>query len=108
MLGESISFSLLSVENNSNPAPKKIMEVKDSWAAVTVTLDMVPAGRVMLVEHIDEIRCSKRRGSQGSGEKTFSLKSNQATHRRIIFWGVSVVKLCISKRKDVHTGLVFR
>ena len=86
MLGVSRSFTLLSVENNSYPAPKKIVEVTDSRAAVTVTLDMVLAGVLCLWSTSMKFVAANRGGSQGSGEKPFPLKSSQATHRRIIFW----------------------
>ena len=39
--------SLLSVENSHNSNPKKIVEVKDKWVKVRVTVDSGVAGHVM-------------------------------------------------------------
>ena len=40
--------SLLSVESSHNSSPKKIVEVKDRWVKVRVTMDSGAAGHVML------------------------------------------------------------
>ena len=39
--------SLLSVESSHNLSPKKIVEVKDKWVEVSVTMDSGAAGHVM-------------------------------------------------------------
>ena len=39
--------SLLSLENSHNSNPKKIVEVKDKWVNVRVTMDSGAAGHVM-------------------------------------------------------------
>ena len=52
--------SLLSVENNHNSNPKKIVEVKDKWVKVRVTMDSGAAGHVMPETMLPRVKLGRK------------------------------------------------
>ena len=77
--------SLSSVESSHSLSPKKIMEVKDKWVKVRVTMDSGAAGHVMLetmFPHVklerkniaEEVCGSKWRASQRLGCEEHSIQ----------------------------------
>ena len=52
--------SLLSVESSHNSSPKKIVEVKDRWVKVRVTMDSGAAGHVMLETMFPRVKLERK------------------------------------------------
>ena len=52
--------SLLSVENSHNSSPKKIVQVKDRWVKVRVTMDSGAAGHVMLEAMFPHVKLERK------------------------------------------------
>ena len=107
--------SLLSMENSHNSTPKKIVEVKDKWVKVRVTMDSGAAGHVMpetMFPHVKyERKTSPKKfvaanGEQikDLGEKSIPFKTNEGIQRCITFRSASVVKPLISMQKAVRAG----
>ena len=53
--------SLLSVENSHNSNPKKIVEVKDKWVKIRVTMDSGATGHVMLETMFPRVKLRHQR-----------------------------------------------
>ena len=56
--------SLLSVEKSHNSNPKKIVEVKDKWVKVRVTMDSGAAGHVMLEAMFPRVKLERKTSPQ--------------------------------------------
>ena len=95
--------SLLSVESSQSLSPKKIVEVRDKWVQVSVTMDSGAAGHVMpetMFPHVKlERKTSPKKfvaayGEQIKhlGEKSIPFKTNQGVQRCITFRSANVVK----------------
>ena len=52
--------SLLSVDNSHDSNPKKIVEVKDKWVKVRVTMDSGAAGHVMLETMFPRVKLERK------------------------------------------------
>ena len=80
--------SLLSVESSHNLSPKKIVEVKDKWVKVSVTMDSGAAGHVMpetMFPHVKlERKTSPERFVAANGEQIKDLgeKNNSIQDKR--------------------------
>ena len=56
--------SLLSVENSHKSDPKAVVEVKDRWLKVDVTMDSGAAGHVMLETMFPRIKLERNNGTK--------------------------------------------
>ena len=99
--------SLLSMENSDNSSPKKIVEVKDKWVKVRVTMDSGDAGHVMPETMSPRVKFERKttpkkfvaaNGAQVKdlGEKTIPFKTNEGIQRCRTFRSANVAKLLIS------------
>ena len=88
--------SLLSVESSHNSSPMKILEVKDRWVEVRVTIDSGAVGHVMLETMFPRVKLERKRspkkfvaasGKQikGWGEKNIPLMTNEGIQRCMTF-----------------------
>ena len=95
--------------------PKKIVEEKDRWVKVRVTMDSVAAGHVMLeamFPHVKlERKMSPKRFVAANGEQIKDLggrripfKTNEGVQRCITLRSAHVVKPLISMQKVVQAG----
>ena len=95
--------SLLSVENSHSLSPKKIVEVKDKWVKVRVTMDSGAAGHVMPETMFPRVKLERKtsprkfvavNGEQikDLGEKNIPFKTNEGIQRCISFRSANVVK----------------
>ena len=109
--------SLLSVENSQSAGSKKIVETKDKWVKVRVTMHTGAAGHVMLESMFPNVRLERKmspkkfvaaNGEQikDLGEKNFPFRTNEGIQRCITFRSANVVKLLISMQKVVRAGNV--
>ena len=107
--------SLLSVERSHSFSPKKIVEVKDKWVKVRVTMDSGAVGHVMLETMFPRVKLECKtspkkfvaaNGEQLKelGEKNIPFKTNEGVQRCITFRSANVVKLFISMQKVVQAG----
>ena len=107
--------SLLSMENSHNVNPKKIVEVKDKWVKVRVTMGSGAAGHVMFESMFPRVKLKRKttpkkfvaaNGEQIKelGEKTIPFKKNEGIQRCITFRSANVVKPIISMQKVVRAG----
>ena len=107
--------SLLSVESNHSLSPKKIVEVKDKWVKVRVTMNSGAAGHVMpetMFPHVKLERktlpkkfvVANREQIKHLGEKSIPFKTNEGVQRCITFRSANVVKPLISMQKVVRAG----
>ena len=107
--------SLLSVESSQSLSPKKIVEVRDKWAKVRVTMDSGAAGHVMPETMFPRVKLERRTspkkfvaadGEQikDLGEKNIPFKTNVGIQRCITFRSANVVKPLISMQKVVRAG----
>ena len=107
--------SLLCVESCKNSDSKKVVEMKDKWVKVRVTMDSGAAGHVMpetMFPHVKfERKTSPKKfvaanGEQKKdlGEKSIPCKTNEWIQRCITFRSANVVKPLISMQKVVRAG----
>ena len=105
--------SLLSMENSHNLNPKKIVEVKDKWVKVRVTMGSGAAGHVMFETMFPRVKLERKttpkkfvaaNGEQIKelGEKTIPFKTNEGIQRCITFRSANVIKPLISMQKVVR------
>ena len=108
--------SLLSVESSHSSSPKKIVEVKDKWVKVRVTMDSGAAGHVMLETMFPHVKLDRKtsprkfvaaNGEQikDLGENIIPFKTNEGLLRCITFRSANVVKPRISMQKVVRAGV---
>ena len=107
--------SLLSVERSQSLSPKKIVEVRDKWVKVRVTMDSGAAGHVMPETMFPRVKLERRtspkkfvaaNGEQikDLGEKNIPFQTNEGIQRCITFRSANVVKPLISMQKVVRAG----
>ena len=107
--------SLLSMENSPNSNRKKIVEVKDKWIKVRVTIDSVAAGHVMPETMLPRVKLERRttpkkfvaaNGEQikDLGVKTIPFKTNEGIQRCTTFRSANVVKPLNLSRKHCGAG----
>ena len=109
--------SLLSVESSKNLDSKKVVEMKDKWVKVRVTMDSGAAGHVMPETMFPHVKLERKtspkkfvaaNGEQikDLGEKNIPFKTNEGIQRCITFRSANVVKPLISMQKVVRSGNV--
>ena len=109
--------SLLSVESWKNSDPKKVVETKDKWAKVRVTMDTGAAGHVMPETMFPHVKLERKtspkkfvaaNGEQITdlGEKSIPFKTNEGFQRCKTFRSANVVKPLVSMHKVVRAGNV--
>ena len=109
--------SLLSVENGQNVSLKKVVETKDRWVKVRVTIDTGAAGHVMPEAMFPNVKLERKtqpkkfvaaNGDQirDLGEKNIPFRTNEGVQRCITFRSANVVKPLISMQKVVRAGNV--
>ena len=101
--------SLLGVESSHSLSPKKVVEVKDKWVKVRVTMDSGTAGHVMHVKLERKTSPKKFVAANGEqikdlGEKSIPFKTNERVQRCMTFMSANVVKRIISMQKVVRVG----
>ena len=107
--------SLLSVESSHDLSPKNIVEEKDRWVKVRVTMDSGAAGHVMpetMFPHAKielktpPINFVAANGEQikDLGAKRIPFKTNEGVQRCIMFRSANVVKPLISMQKVVQSA----
>ena len=107
--------SLLSVESSHSLSPKKIVEVKDRWVKVRVTIDSGAAGHVMLETMFPHVKLERKTSPKkfvaaneeqikDLSEKSIQFKTNEGFQRCITFRSANVVKPLISLQKVVRAG----
>ena len=107
--------SLLSVESSQSLTPKKVVEVRDKWAKVRVTMGSGAAGHVMPETMFPHVKLERKtspkkfvaaNGEQikDLGEKRIPFKTNEGIQRCITFRSANVVKPLISMQKVVRAG----
>ena len=105
--------SLLSVESSQSLSPKKIVEVRDKWVKVRVTMDSGAAGHVMPETKFPRVKLERRtspkkfvaaNGEQTWVRKTIHSKTNEGIQRCITFRSANVVKPLISMQQVVRAG----
>ena len=100
--------SLFSMENSHNSSPRKIVEVKDKWVKVRVTMDSGAAGHVMPETMFPRVKLERKttpknivaaNGEQITdlGDETIPFNTNKGIQRCIIqrcitFRSANVVK----------------
>ena len=95
--------SLLSVESSHN----LILEVKDKWVKVRVTMDSGAAGHVMPETMFPRVKLECKTSPKkfvASNGQNIPFKTNEGIQRCMTFRSASVVKLLISMRKVVRAG----
>ena len=109
--------SLLSVENSQNVSSKKVVETKDRWMKVRVTMDTGAAGHVMPEAMFPNVKLERKtppmkfvtaNGDQirDFSEKNIPFRTNEGIQRCITFRSANVVKPLISMQKIVRAGNV--
>ena len=104
--------SLLRVRSQ-NSSSKKIIEVKDRWVKVRVTMDCGGAGHVMTEGMLPCVKLERKTSPQSFmaafgeqlrdlGEKTLPFKTIEGSQRCITLRSASVVKFLISMQKVVR------
>ena len=107
--------SLLSVESCKNSDSRKVVEMKDKWVKVRVTMDSGAAGHVMPETMFPHVKLERKtspkkfvaaNGEQikDLGEKSIPFKTNEGIQRCITFRSAKVVKPLISMQKVVRAG----
>ena len=107
--------SLLSVESSHSLSPKKIVEVKDKWVNVRVTMDSGAASHVMpetMFPHVklERITSPKKfvaatgQHIKDLGENSIPFKTNEGVQRCITSRSANVVKPLISLQNVVRDG----
>ena len=102
--------SLSSVESSQTVRSKKVVETKDRWVKVRVTMDTGAAGHVMLETMFPRVKLKRKtspkkfvaaNGEQikDLGEKKIPFKTNEGIQRCITFRSANVVKPFIWKRR---------
>ena len=92
---------LLSVENSHSLSPKKVVEVKDKWVKVRVTMDSGAAGHVMPETMFPRVKLERKTSPKkfvaANGEQIKDLgenipfKTNERIQRCITFRSATVV-----------------
>ena len=109
--------SLLSVESSQDLCPKKIVEEKDRWVEVRVTMDSGAAGHVMPETMFPHVKIERKtppkkfvaaNGEQikDLGAKRIPFKTNEGVQRCITLRSANVVKPLISMQKVVRAGKI--
>ena len=109
--------SMLRVESSKNLNSKKVVEMKDKWVKVRVTMDSGAAGHVMPETMFPHVKLERKtspkkfvaaNGEQikDLGEKNIPFKTNEGIQRCITFRSANVVKPLISMQKVVRAGNV--
>ena len=107
--------SLLSVESSHSSSPKKIVEVKDKWVKVRVTMDSGAAGYVMSETMCPHVKLERKTSAKkfvaangeqikDLGEKSIPFKTIEGVQRCIAFRSANVVKPLISMQNVVRAG----
>ena len=107
--------SLLSVESSHDLSPKKIVEKKDRWVKVRVTMDSGAAGHVMPETMFQHVKIERKTPTKNfvaaNGEqiedsraKRIPFKTNEGVQRCITFRSANVVKPLVSVQKVVQAG----
>ena len=107
---------LLSVESSQSLSPKKIVEVRDKWVKVRVTMESGAAGHVMPETRFPRVKLERRtspkkfvaaNGEQMKdlGEKNIPFKTKEGIQRCITFRSANVVKPLISMQKVVRAEI---
>ena len=107
--------SLLSVESSHNLSLEKILEVKDKWVKVRVTMDSGAAGHVMPETMFPHVKLERKTSPKkfvaangerikDLGEKSIPFKTNEGVQRCITFRSANVVKPLIPMQKVVRVG----
>ena len=109
--------SLLSVKSSQNLSSKKVVEVRDKWVKVKVTMDSGAAGHVVPETMYPCVKLERKKspkklvaanGEQikDLGKKNIPFKTNEGIRRCITFRSANVVKPLISMQKVVRAGNV--
>ena len=109
--------SLLNVESSQSLSPKKIVEVRDKWVKVRVTMDSGAAGHVMSETMFPRVKLERRTSPKkfvaangelikDLGEKNIPFKTNEGIQRCITFRSANVVKPLISMQQVVRAGSI--
>ena len=81
--------SLLSVENNSCPSPRKVVEAKDDWVDIRATMDTGVAGHVMPAEMFPRVKLDRTSTTKkfvaAKREKIVDLENAFATEGSSLF-----------------------
>ena len=107
--------SLLSMEKSHNSNPKKIVEAKDKWVKVRVTMDSGGAGHVMPETVFSCVKLERKTTPKkfvaaneeqikDLGEKTIPFKTNEGIQRCITFRSANDAKPLITMQKVVRAG----
>ena len=107
--------SLLCVQNSQNSNSKRIIDVKDRWVKVRVTMGSGAAGHVMPEAMFPRVQLERKTSpkrfvaadgeqTRDLGEKTIPFKTNEGLQRCITVRSASVVKPLISVQKVVRAG----
>ena len=101
-LKTAIHASQLSEESNPHLSCKKIIEVKDRWVKVRVTVDSGVAGHVMIEimfpletraqDRTDNFQAVHGEQNRGLGHKTIPCKTHEEGHRCVTYRSASGVK----------------
>ena len=105
----------MSVESCKNSDSRKVVEMKDKWVKVRVTMDSGAAGHVMPETMFPHVKLERKtspkkfvaaNGEQikDLGEKSIPFKTNEGIQRCITFRSANVVKPLISMQKVVRAG----
>ena len=97
------------MESSQNLSSKKVMEVRDKWVKVRVTMDSGAAGHVMPETMFPCVKLERKKspkkfvaanGEQikDLGEKNIPFKTNEGIQRCITFRSANVVKPLISMK----------
>ena len=112
---ETNQASLLSVDNSHTPDPKEVVEAKDRWVTVKVTMDSGAANRVMpeTMFPLDKVERNtspqKFVATNGEqikdlGERENLFKTNEGIQRSITLRTANAVKPLTSMQKVARTG----
>ena len=105
----------MSVENSHSLSPKKVVEVRDKWLKVRVTMDSGAAGHVTPETMFPRVKLERKtspkkfvaaNGEQikDLGEKKIPFKTNEGIQRCITFRSANVVKTLVSLQKVIREG----
>ena len=98
--------SLLRVEHSHNSNPMKVIEVKDRWLKVRVTMDAGVMFHVKLERKTSSKKFVASNGEQIKDlvEKNIPFETNEGIQRCITYRSARVVKRIISMQKVVRAG----
>ena len=104
------------MESSQSWSPKKIVEVRDKWVKVRVTMESGAAVHVMPESMFSRVKLERKTSPKkfvaangehikDLGEKNIPFKTNEGIQRCITFRSASVVKPLISMQKVVRAGI---